>query len=467
MDICEKYLQDARRALKSSMFSKPDPVEAIRSYEGAAQCFENARNFERAAECYVETAEMVQRQDPLKAAEMHERAAACMERAGASPKEYYLRAADVFKDHAVTIYRDNPDKGLQLLQRAADDFEKGGDTDTAVQCYEVGAKASLNRKDYLNAVVFYGIAGQHFEKRKEYKKAVKYYHEVAKLWDIQKVPENVAENYLRMASCLEALKELKYASQFYTNAGEKYEQAREIYKAAKAHEKAAESRESEEGFLDASQSYKTAAELIKSLKNMEKFEELYGKAADCYVKAGKPSEAVELRLALTEIFADDSYRCSKHFEKAIASVEDDPHLKGELLRKQGDVLLGIHDYLRAARSYKEGAELLERMGEPAKDAFKKAGDSYVLYFKSMAKVKNQEMMQEGQESAAYCYEKAGLTEEVEKVRQQARPDTKEREKQIAEELERLREDFEKGLLNRLHYQQIREAYQDLLKNLKQ
>ncbi|MBU7013756.1 MAG: hypothetical protein HXS43_02910 [Theionarchaea archaeon] len=467
MDICEKYLQDARRALKSSMFSKPDPVEAIRSYEGAAQCFENARNFERAAECYMDTAELVRNQDPLKAAEMHERAAICMERAGGSPKEFYLRAANVFKDRAVTIYRENPDKGLQLLQRAADNFEKGGDTDTAVQCYEVGAQASLSRKDYLNAVVFYGIAGQHFEKRKEYKKAVKYYHEVAKLWDVQNVPENVAENYLRMASCLEALKELKYASQFYIKAGEKYEQAREIYKAAKAHEKAAEARESENDFLEASQSYKVAAELIKSLKNMEKFEELYDKAADCYVKAGEPIEAVKLRLALTDIFADDSYRCSKHFEKAIASVQDDPHLRSELLRKQGDVLVEIHDYLRAAKSYKEGAELLESMGEPAQDIYRKAGDAFVLHSKGMLKVKNQEMAQEGQASAALCYEKAGLKEEVEKIRQQVRPDTREREKQITEELNRLREDLEKGLLTRLHYQQIQEAYQELLKNLKQ
>jgi tetratricopeptide (TPR) repeat protein len=399
--------------------------------------------------------------------EMHERAAICMERAGTSPKEYYLRAANVFKDRAVTIYRENPDKGLQLLQRAADNFEKGGDTDTAIQCYEVGAQASLSRKDYLNAVVFYGIAGQHFEKRKEYKKAVKYYHEVAKLWDLQKVPENVAENYLRMASCLEALKELEYASQFYIKAGEKYEQARETYKAAKAHEKAAETRESDENFLEASQSYKKAAELIKSLKNMEKFEELYDRAADSCVKAGEPIEAVKLRLALTEIFADDSYRCSKHFEKAIASVEDNPHLKGELLRKQGDTLMEIHDYLRAAKSYKEGAELLESMREPAQDAYKKAGDAYILHSKSMLKVKNQEMAREGQENAVLCYQKAGLTEEVEKIRQQARPDTKEREKQITEELERLREDFEKGLLTHLHYQQIRESYQELLKNLKQ
>ncbi|MBU7025199.1 MAG: hypothetical protein HXS40_13640, partial [Theionarchaea archaeon] len=169
----------------------------------------------------------------------------------------------------------------------------------------------------------------------------------------------------------------------------------------------------------------------------------------------------------TEIFTDDSYRCSKHFEKAIASVEDDPQLKGELLRKQGDVLLEIHDYLRAAKSYKEGAELLESMGEPAQEAYKKAGGAYVLHSKSMLKVKNQEMAREGQENAVLCYQKAGLTEEVDKVRQEAKPHTKERQKQIADELERLHEDYEKGLLTHLHYQQIREGYQELLKSLKQ
>jgi tetratricopeptide (TPR) repeat protein len=467
MDICEKYLQDAHRALKSSMFSKPDPVEAIRSYEGAAQCFENYQKYDRAAECYIDTADLVIRSDPLKAAEMIEKAALCMRKVGESPKEFYLRAATIYKDHAVQKYRENPDQGLQLLQRAAENFERGGDTKTSIQCYEVGAEASLKREDYLNAIVFYGIAGQNFERRKQYKKAVKYYHEVAKLWDLQKVPKNVAENYLRMASCLRLLEEFKYSSQFAIKAGEKYEEGREVYKAAKSYEKASETFEAMEDFIKAAQYYTKGAELIKTLKNLDKYEELYSKAAECYLKAGKVKKSIKIRLELAEVFTDNAYRCNQHFEKAIASVEDNLQLKADLLKKQGEVLQEIHEYLGSAKSYQQAAELMEELGEPFSDLYKKAGNAYSSFAKSMAKVRNHKKAREGNEYAVACFEKAGLGEEAAKIRQVVKPDTGEREKQIRAELNRLKNDFENGLVTNLHYQQMKEGYDEILNRLSQ
>lgn len=467
MDICEKYLQDAHRALKSSMFSKPDPVEAIRSFEGAAQCFENYQKFDRAADCYIDTADLVMKTDPLKAAEMIEKAAVCIGKTGDPPSKYYLRAATIYKDVAVQKYRETPDRGLQLLQRAAENFEKGGDIKTAVQCYEVGAEASLKRKDYLNAIVFYGIAGQNFERHKQYKKAVKYYHEVAKLWDIQNVPANVAENYLRMAACLKALKEFNYSSQFFIKAGEKYEEAHEAYKAAKSYEQASETLESMEDFMKAAQYYSKGAELIKSLKNLDKYEELYSKASECYLKAGKVKKSVKIRLELVEAFSDNAYRCNQHFEKAIASVKDNPQLRADLLERQGDVLMDMHEYLGAAKSYQEAAEIKESLGEPFSEFYKKAGNAYSLFAKSMAKVRNHKKAREGNEFAVACFEKAGMSEEAAKIRQAVKPDTGEREKQITAELNRLKHDFENGLISNIHYQQMKEGYDEILRRLSQ
>lgn len=466
MDICEKYLQDARKALKSSMFSKPDPIEAMRSFEGAAQCFENARHFDRAAECYLETANMLRDREPLKAAEVIEKAATCSAKAGGPSKEYYLRAADIFREHAVKRYRQSPDKGLQLLQRAAEDYEKAGNSKKAIQCYEVGAEASLKRGDFLNAIVFFGVAGQHFERAKKYKKAVKYYHQVAKLWDKQNVPENVAENYSRMASSLIIIEEYGYACRFFIKAAEKYKEAGEIYKSAKSYEKAAETQEKEEKFRETADLYSKSAELIKTLKNMDKYEELYEKAAENYLKAGDVKQSVDTRMMLAETFDEDAYRCSKHFEAAIDSVEDDSDLKVTLLKKQGKILLEMHDYLKAARSLKQAAELLEEMGKPAADVYDSAGDVFIQYVKSMKKVKNQSMAQEGQKQAALCFEKAGNPEKAQEIRQNTTPDTGERQKKIREELAQLKKEFDNGLLSPIHYRQMKEGYEELLRNLK-
>jgi len=466
MDICEKYLDDARKALKGSMFSKPNPVEAVRSFEGAAQCFENYKNFERAAQCYMETANLIIRMDPLKGAEMLEKAAICTEKVGGSASEYYLKAADIYKNHAIAKYRTNPDQGLQLLQRAAEGFEKGGDRQTAIQCYEVGAEASVKRKDYLNAVHFYGTAGQSFERNKEYKKAVKYYHKVAKLWEIQKVPENVAENYWRMATCLAALEEHEYASQFFVNAAEKYEEAQETYKSMKSYEKASKTLESVQKFVEAAEYYSKAAEIIKSLKNMEKFEELYSKASECYTNAGNTQKAVKIRLLLAETFADDPYRSSSHFQSAIHFAEDNPQLKVDLLKRQGEILVQVRDYSRAGQSYKEAAELLKTLGESPSDCYRRAGNAYVEFAKGMLKVKNQSKAKEGFENASLCFEKAGMPEEVERVHQQMKPKQGKREKQVLDELTRLKEDFEKGMLPGNYYQQIKEGYQELLRRLR-
>lgn len=466
MEICEKYLEDAQRALKSSMFSKPDPMEAVRSFEGAAQCFENAGNFEKAAQCYVETANLISRADPLKAAEMFSKAAFCIERTGSSPASYYSQAANTFKDIAVQTYRTNPDQGLQLLQKAAENYEKSGDREMAIQCYKVGAEASLERKDYANAIVFYGNAGKCFERHKEYMKALKYYQEVAKLWDLQNVPENVAENYLRMVACLEILKEFDYSSQFAIKAAQKYEQAQQTYKAARAYEKASQMLESIEKFMEAAECYCKAAELVKTLKNLEKFEELYDKASSCYVKAGETHKSVQIKLLLADAFSDDAFRCSKHFEEAVALAGNDPRLKKELLTKQGDTLMAGHDNMKAARSYQEAGALMETLGEPASESYKKAGDAYTLFAASMTKVKNLTMAKEGYGYAVLCFEKAGLKEEAERVRQLTKSDTGEREKQIAEELERLRADFDKGLLPDRYYHQMKEGYEELLRRLK-
>jgi tetratricopeptide (TPR) repeat protein len=467
MDICEKYLQDARKALKSSMFSKPDPIEAMRSYEGAAQCFENARQYDKAAECYLETANMLIDKEPLKAAEVIEKAAACSARSRGPAKEYYLKAAEVFREFAVKQYRQSPDKGLQLLQRAAEDYEKAGDSKKAIQCYEVGAEASLKRGDFLNAIVFYGIAGQHFERRKEYKKAVKYYHQVAKLWDKQNVPENVAENYSRMASSLNIIGENEYASQFSIKAAEKYKQAGETYKSAKAYESAAQTQEAEGKFKKSAELYSKSAEIIHSLKNMDKYGELYEKTAENYLKAGDVQQSVDTRMMLAEAFADDPYRCSKQFEKAVDSVENDPDLKLSLLKKQGEVLLEMHDYLKAARSLKQAAELTENMGESAADIYKRAGEAFVQYVKSMKKVKNQSMAQEGQKQAVLCFEKAGMSEKAQEIREDVVPDTGKRQKQIREELNQLKKDFDNGLLSPIHYRQMKEGYDELLRNITQ
>ncbi len=470
MEICDKYLEDAQRALKSSMLSKPDPMEAVRCYEGAAICFENFKNFQKAALCYAETANLISRIDPLKAAEMHQRAASCFEKSGGPSSEHYLQAATIFKNHAVHKYRENPEQGMQLLQKAAEDFEKGGDRDMAVQCYEVGAEASFQRKDFLNAIVFYGAAGQSFERRKEYRKAVNYFHKVAKLWDSQNVPGNVAENYLRMATSLDTLKEYEYSTQFFIKAAEKYEQAQETYKSAKAYEKAGETLGMQEKFLEAAKVFEKSAEQVKSLKNMDKFEELYTKAADSHVKAGETQKAVEMYVMLAETFSEDPYRCNKHFEQAISFAESNPSLKAELLRKQGDALMQVHDYLKAGSSLEEAAELYRNKGEPPStfsEIYKKAGDAYSLFAKGMERVKNELKAREGFEKAVACYEKAGAREEIEKISQRAKPGMSERERQIREELNRLQVDFEKGLLPELVLKQIKEGYQELLKHLRQ
>ncbi len=467
MDICEKYLQDAQKALKGSFLSKQDPVGAIRSYEGAAQCFENSKDFERAAQCYMETARLVRQMDIMKAAEMIERAAVCMERTGGPSAEYYLQAAAVFKDYAIDIYKKNPKRGLQLLQRAAENYEKGGDRGTAAQCYDVGAEASLKQKDYLNAVVFYGIAGQSFERHKEYRNAVKYYHKVAKLWDLQGVPSNVAENYWKMAVCLSALEEHEYSSQFFTKAAEKYEEAHETFKSAKSYERAAKTMETQEKFMEAAEYYKKAAILVESLKNLDKLEELYNGAAECYVNTGEIRKAVEIHMLLAETFADDPYRCNQHFEKAVSFAEHDPPLKVSLLKKQGETLMQVRDFMKAAQSFRGAAELLGELGEPFSEYYEKAGAAYVEFAKGMLQVKNQSKAQEGFEHAVSCFEKAGAQDEIEKIRHLLKPATGEREKQVTEELARLKADFEKGLLPERYYLQIKEGYQQLLKRLRQ
>lgn len=467
MDICEKYLRDAQNALKNSFLSKRDPIGAVRSYEGAAQCFENARDFEKATRCYIETARLVLSMDPLKAAEMYEKAATCTARGGGSPGEHYLHAASIFKDHAINTYRKNPERGLQLLQKAAENFEKGGDRSASIQCYSVGAEASLKREDYLSAVIFYGTAAQNFERHKEYREAVKFYHKVARLWDVQNVPENVAENYWRMAVCLNALEEYEYSSQFFVKAAEKYQEAQETYKSAKSYEKAAEILEMQNEFLKAAHAYTKAAELVEILKNLDKLEEMYSKAAECYVKAGETRQAVEIHLQLTNTFADDSYRCSKHFEKAVSYAEDDSPLKVELLQKQGETLLQTNDFMKAAASFKQAAELLEELGESPAEFYKKAGDAYASFGKNMLQVKNQKKAREGFENAGSCYEKAGAPEEIEKIGAYLKLETGEREKQIREELKRVKEDFEKGLLPERYYIQIREGYRALLERLTQ
>lgn len=467
MEICEKYLDDARKALKGSVFSKPSPVEAIRSFEGAAQCFENSRSFERAAQCYVDTANLVIKMDPLKAAQMLEKAATCIERMGGPSKEYYLKAASIYQDNAITLYRTQPDQGLQLLQKAAEAFEKGGDRETAIHCYEVGAEASVKRNDYLNAVVFYGTAGQTFERNKEYKNAVKYYHKVARLWEIQNIPENVAENYWRMAACLESAEEYDYANQFLIKAAQKYEEAQETYKSSKSYEKAAKMSEAREKSLEAAESYNKAASLMKSLKNLEKLEELYAKASENYAKAGEIQKGVEIRLLLAETFADDPYRCSSHFESAISYTGGNLPLRVKLFMKQGETLIQVRDYAKAAQSFEKAGELLETLGESSSECYKKAGDASVMLAQAMLKVKNQSKKQEALQNALLYFEKAGMPEEAEKLRQQIKPDAGEREKQVLEELNRLKLDFEKGLLPGNYYETIKEGYQELLRRLRQ
>jgi tetratricopeptide (TPR) repeat protein len=466
MEICEKYLEDARKALKGSMFSKPDPTEAIRSFEGAAQCFENYKDFERAAQCYLDTVNFIINSDPLKAAELMERAARCTEKEGGDAHEYHLKSANIYRDHAITLYRTNPEQGLQLLQKAAENFEKGGDRETAIQCYEVGAEASMKRKDYLNALVFYGTAAQHFERRNQYKQAVKYYHKVAKLWDVQDVPENVAENYLRMAFCLRTLKEYEYSSEFFKKAAKKYKEARKMFDASKSFQEAAKTYESQGDIKNAALIYEKAAEITKALKNNDKYEELVEKSAECYSESGNTKKAVDLHLLLVDTFIDDQYRSNKHFEAAISHAEYDPSLKISLLKQQGETLLQSHDYFNAAKCFVQAAETTEQLGESPTELYKKAGDVSVKYAESMLKVRNQPRSKEGFSQAAEYYEKAGMPEEIEKIKKLSASGSEQRRSQILKELERLREDMQKGYLPSPTYNQMKEGYQELLRRLK-
>lgn len=466
MEICDKYLEDARKALKSSMFSKPDLTEAVRSFEGAAQCFENFKNFERAAQCYIDTVNFIIKSDPLKAATLLERAAICSEKVGGDAHEYHLKSADIYREHAITLYRTNPEQGLQLLQKAADNYERGGDRETAIQCYEVGAEASMKRKDYLNALVFYGTAAQSYERRKEYKKAVKYYHKVAKLWDIQNVPENVAENYGRMALSLRTLEEYAYASDFFIKAAEEYEKARKMFESSKSYQEAASTYESQGDVRKAASIYEKAAEITKSLKNRDKYEELVTKAAKCFSEAGDTHKAVDLYLLLADTFTDDQYRSNKHFKEAISYADYDPSLKISLLKRQGEALLQGHDYFNAAKCYVEAAELCEQHGESPVEYYKKAGDISVQYAESMIKVRNKPRSKEGYTQAAEYYEKAGMPGEIEHLKELIEAGSEERNAQISKELERLKNDMEKGYLPLPLYNRMKEGYEELLRQLK-
>jgi len=466
MEICDKYLDDARKALKGSMFSKPDTAEAIRSFEGAAQCFENFKNFERAAQCYLDTVNFIIKSDPLKAADLLERAALCTEKVGGDPHEYHLKSADIYRDRAISMYRTNPEQGLQLLQKAAENYEKGGDRETSIQCYEVGAEASMKRKDYLNALVFYGAVAQNYERRKKYKEAVKYYHKVAKLWDLQNVPENVAENYGRMALSLRTLEEYEYASEFFIKAAEKYEEARKMFESSKSYQEAASTYESQGDMKHAAATYEKAAEIIKLLKNNDKYEELMEKAAECFSESGEIRKAVDLHLLLADTFTDDQYRCNKHFTTAISYAEFDPSLKVKLLKQQGDALLQSHDYFNAAKCYVEAAEVSEQLDESPVEFYKKAGDTSVKYAESMIKVRNQPRAKEGFAQATEYYEKAEMPDEIKKIKKLSESGSNERKSQILKELERLKEDMEKGYLPSPTYNQMKEGYEQLLQHIR-
>ena len=126
-----------------------------------------------------------------------------------------------------------------------------------------------------------------------------------------------------------------------------------------------------------------------------------------------------------------------------------------------------HDFLKAAQSFKAAAELLGELGEPSAEYYEKAGGAYVEFAKGMLQVKNQSKAQEGFENAVFCFEKAGAQDEIEKISHLLKPATGEREKQVTEELARLKADFEKGLLPEKTYVQIKEGYQELLKRLRQ
>ena len=97
-------------------------------------------------------------------------------------------------------------------------------------------------------------------------------------------------------------------------------------------------------------------------------------------------------------------------------------MKAELLTKQGKALVQVRDYFKAGHCYQEAAELLETMDKPAEDMYREAGNAYVMFAEGMIRVKNESKAEEGYMSAISSFEKAGMPEEVERIRQEMKPE---------------------------------------------
>lgn len=466
MDICEKYLQDVEEALRDSISSKRDTVAAIRSYEGAAQCFENFGNFKRAAQCYVKTANLICKADPLKAARMFEKAAACMEKTETPQNEYCVQAAVIFKDCALRMNSKNSKRELYLLRKAAENFKKGGDIKAAAQCCEIGAESSLDQNDYLNALVFYGIAGQNFQQSKDYEKALQYYEKVANLWDQVNMPKNVAESYLKISNCLDKMGEFEYSIQFIEKGAKKYKDTGSSFESAKCYEKAAKRLEEKGNFLKSGEFYHQAADIMKSLKNTDKHVELSSKAAECYGKAGESLRAIEIHTLLATAFSKDPHLSNKHYEKAISFASGDPWLQAELLTDKAESLMRAREFVSAGQCFERIAGIQEELGEPYSEYYRRAGDAYVLFAEDMLHFENRTKAQEGFEKAASCYDIADKSENIERIHQYTDPNIGKREEQVNEELERLELDVKKGLLPEEHFLEMKEGYQKLLRQLR-
>ena len=138
MSDAEQLIKEAQKALKTSLFKRtPDYDDAGRCYEQAATALQHQRQFQRAADTFIEASSCYGKGDVwFMAGKTMENAAVIYTKHMGSSKGAVLKAADLYKEAAQSYMMNNSwDRAIDSLSKAAKLAEGVGELQVACAYY--------------------------------------------------------------------------------------------------------------------------------------------------------------------------------------------------------------------------------------------------------------------------------------------------------------------------------------------
>ncbi|VVB52481.1 Soluble NSF attachment protein, SNAP [uncultured archaeon] len=360
--------------------SSNDIYSATSAFNLAAQYFEKAGDMQAAADTYLKAAVMNSKaNEPSTARLNYLKAATAFDQL-----RQWSPAVDAYASAAsIDLEIRNYDEVADTYDHMAEDYGKLNKLEDALYYHEEAAKIRFSNHEYEKAAESYFASAALEKERGIYDRALFYYKEAAKIFMEAHSTKKVGECYLHMAEVMSSQSKPVEAASYFMDAAKQFDIAKERNSAIVA-------------YKDAVKTYLVASRKLISEHNLDEAALMLKAAAEGYVELKDfPVAALTYNEYGEVLFAQKKTAESN----AAFILSANTYIKAELFGDAADSFVKAGAHEKAGEYFVKNAEIQEKKG-----VLVEAGDSYRKAARCYNQLKDEVRRSQSYEKAISAYE---------------------------------------------------------------